>query len=144
MIEHNPFHTDLVIKNANIITMNPVQPQANAVVIQFGRIIVVGTNEQLIPFINHSKQVIDLEQNYLLPGFIDSHTHLASNGVDFTAVRLDETNSVEAALQKIEDRVNELNPGEWILGRGWDESKWTVKRFITGSELDHIAEMSVY
>jgi len=134
-----PFEVDLVIKNANIITMNRTQPRANAVAVKFGRIIAVGTDEELAPYVIHSRNVLDLEGKCLLPGFIDCHTHLASTGVDFTSVQLGETKSVEEALQKISERIKELQPGEWVKGTNWDETKWKEKHYITGAELDRIA-----
>ena len=134
-----PFEVDLVIKNANVITMNRTQPRANAVAVKFGRIIAVGTDEELAPYVTNSKNVLDLEGKCLLPGFIDCHTHLASTGVNFTSVQLGETKSVEEALQKISERIREQQPGEWVKGTNWDESKWSEKRYITGAELDRIA-----
>ncbi len=119
--------------------MNPAQPRANAIAVMFGRIIAIGTDEEMAPFIAKTKNVQDLEGNCLLPGFIDCHTHLASTGVGFSSVQLGDTKSVKEALQKISVRVNKQEPGEWIIGRGWDDSKWEERRYITGDELDLIS-----
>lgn len=74
-----------------------------------------------------------------MPGFIDSHAHLATDAWRRTWVDLNECRSLEEALDRLRARVAAGRGAEWIVGRGWDESTWPVKRYLTRHDLDRVS-----
>ena len=66
---------DLLVKNGNVLTMEPNSPRAGALAVQFGRIYRVGRDEDLLPLAGPETKVIDLQGQTLLPGFVDTHSH---------------------------------------------------------------------
>lgn len=88
---------------------------------------------------NKSDIVIDLHGATILPGFIDSHNHLASTGRIQSYVNLGNTKNIEDAIELIRERVKNTEKGKWIYGWNWDESKWAEKRYLTKDDLDAIS-----
>ncbi|MHA2611447.1 MAG: amidohydrolase [bacterium JZ-2024 1] len=81
-------------------------------------------------------KVYDCAGGYVLPGFIDAHTHLASWGSSLRYVDLEETSSIEEAVKRIQEGAKEKQPGEWLIAVRWDESRWKEGRYLTREELD--------
>ncbi|MHA2372969.1 MAG: amidohydrolase [Candidatus Thorarchaeota archaeon] len=130
---------DLVIVNANIITMDPQKTQASALAVKSYKLITVGNDEDVADLLPNAKRVMDLGGKTVVPGFIDAHTHLTNTGVRSTQVKLDSVRSVEEAIQELKDTTEQYESGEWIIGWGWDESNWTKKRFLTMKDLDSVS-----
>jgi predicted amidohydrolase YtcJ len=85
-------------------------------------------------------EVYDITGKTIMPGLIDSHCHFQSMGeAMLTKVPLNDTKSIDEALKRVKKRVAEVKPGEWILGKGWDEAKWPENRYLTKDDLDPIA-----
>lgn len=81
---------------------------------------------------------MDGKGQVMLPGMIDAHVHVMDIGFAALTLDLSDTNSLDEALQKIATFAEE-NPGRpWILGRGWNQEKWSLGRFPTAAELDAI------
>ena len=74
--EELPMWADLVLVNANILTMNPNQPSAKAIAIKENRIISVGTNDEMENYIGKDTKIISLKGKTVVPGFIDTHIHV--------------------------------------------------------------------
>jgi len=129
---------DLVLLNGNIVTMNPELPKAEAVAIRGSRIVSVGTNEDINPFIGEETKKIDLEQKLAVPGFIDAHVHPFSAGRALTVLDLKGLTKKQI-LDKVAQKAKETEKGAWIEGRGWDQGFWQVKKFPTKSDLDAVA-----
>lgn len=134
-----PIQVDLVVLNADIKTLDSHIPRAKAMAISNGRIIAIGTEAEIEPLIKQAKNTVDLEGRTVLPGFIDTHAHLASLGRKMLHLDFGKTTSVEEALQLVRNRVDELPAGNLILGYNWDESLWEIPRYITKYDLDPIA-----
>ncbi len=115
--------------------------QAEALAVSAGRILAVGSTEEVLRLRAAHTQIVDLKGRALLPGFVDAHMHLVSHGLKEIGYYLDlsEARSREEALERVRERVRERGPGEWVLGRGWDESRWPENRYITRDELDEVA-----
>jgi predicted amidohydrolase YtcJ len=128
---------DLVIYNAEIHTMNPDLPLANAMAIEDGRIVAIGENEQILAGWNPD-ETINMGGAQLFPGFIDAHGHLAGLGEETLILLLHGTTSVADALERIRERAGASGKGEWIRGRGWDQNDWPVKIFPTAQQLDSV------
>jgi predicted amidohydrolase YtcJ len=85
-------------------------------------------------------EVYNITGKTIMPGFIDSHCHFLWMGVAMKSlILLNDTKSVEEALMRVKKRIEDAERGEWIIGKGWDESKWPENRYLTKKDLDPIA-----
>src|SRR5438874_1456153 len=134
-----PDPVDLVLKNGNIYTVNPDQPRAEAVAIQYGKIVFVGSNADVKKYEIKGVRVVDLRGKTVVPGLTDAHYHLAGVGEREMTLNLEGTTSLDDFLAKVKARVNQAKPGEWITGRGWIETFWKPPVFPTRADLDRIA-----
>ncbi|MFP5246025.1 MAG: amidohydrolase, partial [Thermoanaerobaculia bacterium] len=82
------------------------------------------------------QQEIGLPNATILPGLTDAHGHLYGLGLSLDVVRLAETTSYEDVIARVRQRAATAQPGEWIIGRGWDQNDWPVKEFPTAAALD--------
>jgi predicted amidohydrolase YtcJ len=126
----------LVIHNAKIHTLNPKQPYATALAIDYGQILALGTDEDiLVRFSNAEK--FDADDRVIIPGLTDSHIHLEDYA--FSLQKIDcETPTREECLRKVAERVINTPPGEWILGHGWNQNIWQ-EGYGSADLLDDIA-----
>ncbi|TFH18943.1 amidohydrolase [Candidatus Bathyarchaeota archaeon] len=128
-----------VLVGGTLIDGTGAPPIKDSVVILRGDYIVeVGKRDEIeIP---SGAEVYDISGKTIMPGLIDSHCHFLWMGVAMkTRVLLDDTKSIDEALKRVKKRIDEAKPGEWILGNGWDESKWVENRYLTKDDLDDIA-----
>jgi len=130
---------DLIFKNANIITMDEKNPRAQAIAIRGDKILAVGSNQQIERFRGKGTEVLDLEGKTVVPGLIDAHMHLISLGKSLSILNFVGTSSLDEILKMVKGRVEKVKPGEWILGRGWDQNDWPIKEFPTRWDLDKVA-----
>ena len=113
---------------------------ADCVAIAGGRIVALGRRPDMEPFRTASTQTIDLARGTLLPGFVDSHTHLLSTGLREIGWETDLSGlSRGESLARLAQEAQARGKGEWIVGRGWDESLWEDKRYLGRQELDSVA-----
>ncbi len=119
---------DLALCNANAITMNPEQPRAGALAVRDGRIVAVGTWDDIAPYAE-GMTVLDLAGKTVLPGFIDTHAHFLWTALSLAALDVSAAND-HAALQSIvRQAVAETPPGELILGMGFTEYALDTAKF---------------
>lgn len=130
---------DLVIFNGNIITMDPLKPQAAALAVKSYKVLAVGEEEEILDLIPTAKKVIDLGGKTVIPGFIDAHTHMTSDGVRAHHPKLGTARSLDEAMSILKNAVSDYEIGEWIFGFGYDESTWPMKRYITAKDLDNVS-----
>jgi len=130
---------DLIVRG-RILTMDPARPTAKAMAIGDGRILAVGTEAQADRWRERRTKVWRLRPGEtVVPGFVDAHAHLATDAWRRTWVDLNGCASLEDALDRIRARLADARQGEWIVARGWDESVWPVKRFLTRHDLDRVS-----
>lgn len=127
---------DLVLTNANVLTMNPSKPHAQAIAIQDDKIIEVGTNKEIKPYIGKNTKIINLEEKTVVPGFIDTHAHITGYGKSLRQINLRGVSSIKEMQKKLKSRAQETPKGQWILGRGWDQDQLIEKRYPTRWDLD--------
>jgi predicted amidohydrolase YtcJ len=130
---------DLIVLNANIYTVSSGHAQALAV--RDGKILAVGSTDEIRKLAGPRTQIEDLGGKTVLPGFIDAHMHLVSVGLRESGYYLDlsQARSLEETLALVRARVHQTEKDQWVLGRGWDESRWPEHRYITKADLDRIA-----
>jgi predicted amidohydrolase YtcJ len=138
---HDAFKADLVLVNGRIVTVDPELNVAQAVAVKDGRILAVGSNDEIKALRGSSTEVIDLDGKMALPGLIDSHLHMVGTGEMLTKIncRTPPMKSIADIVAAIKKKVEEAKPGEWILGRGWDQAKLSEHRNPTRWDLDEVS-----
>ncbi|MFN2216676.1 MAG: amidohydrolase [Anaerolineales bacterium] len=111
-----------LLYNARIHTLDEENPISTAVLIKDGRFSIVGNSEELFnAFSGIPKQ--DMEGRVILPGLTDAHIHLQHFALGLQMVDC-ETSTRQECLQRITEKAQQLEPGEWILGHGWNHNHW--------------------
>ncbi len=116
---------DVVILNTRIYTVDANNHRAEAVAIRDGKILAVGSNSEVSGYIGEETQQLDLEGKYVYPGFIEGHAHIMGVGQNLINVDLREVKSYSELVDAVAERAAETPEGEWIVGRGWHQDKWT-------------------
>ena len=137
--EQKELPADILFKNGNIYTVNDEQPNAEAIAVQYGRIIFVGSNLDAKKYEVKGVKIIDLKGKTVVPGMADAHYHLSGVGFREMTLNLEGTTSLQDFLAKVKARADKAKPGEWVMGRGWIETFWTPQAFPTRADLDKIA-----
>jgi len=108
------------------ITEGSWQADAQAVAINKGKIVAVGSNEDIQKLAGEQTDKVDLKGATVIPGFIDSHVHIAELGQILTRINLTDVATPEAAIKTIQSKLqtSKIAKGEWIIGQGWDEGAW--------------------
>jgi predicted amidohydrolase YtcJ len=136
---------DLLLTNAVVVTVDEDVPQAEAVAVRGDRIIALGTSAELKKYIGPATQVVDLQGQLVTPGFIESHGHFSGVGEAQLQLNLLDTMSWDEIVSQVAAAVKAAKPGEWIVGRGWHQDKWTkrpdpnVEGFPTHASLDLVS-----
>ena len=131
---------NLVILNGRIIVGKPSSKKfVEAVAIKDGIVVFLGKNEDVRDFIDKNTVVLRLNNNFVIPGLIDSHMHLLSTALTFKFIDLRNVRSIDELLKRVKEKVKSSRPGEWIIGRGWDQDLFKEKRYPTRYELDKIS-----
>lgn len=129
---------NLLLINGIVYTLDENNVIAEAIAIKGNRIAAVGTTERLRKQYPRAL-TLDLQGKTVLPGFIDGHCHVLSEGSRLLTLDVSATKSVGEIVDMVAKRVQESLPGEWIYGRGWDQNDWEVKEFPTHSLLDKVS-----
>jgi predicted amidohydrolase YtcJ len=136
---------DLVLRGGRLVTLDDQVPEAQALAARDGRIVAVGSDEDIADHIGPSTQVIDLNGQFAMPGFIEGHGHFTGIGEYQRNLELLDATSWDQILQSVAQAVEQAKPGEWISGRGWHQEKWTVpprpgvEGFPTHESLDAVS-----
>jgi predicted amidohydrolase YtcJ len=130
---------DLVLKNANIYTVDERKPRAQAIAVKDQKILFVGSDAEVQAYIGANTRVLDLKGATVMPGFTDSHYHFLGVGARELSFNLEGTKSLEELLTRLKERVTAAQPGEWIVGRGWIETFWKPPVFPTRWDLDKVS-----
>jgi hypothetical protein len=126
----------LAILNANVITLDSKRPKAEAVAIQNGKIIAVGSNEEIRKYVDNETKVIDAQKRTVVPGFIDCHVHMTGFGRSLQDLDLRNVKSIKEMQQKLQEYAKKNPEKSWIFGGRWDQEKFVERRFPTRWDLD--------
>lgn len=125
---------DLVVVNAVVHTIDDAQPRAEAFAVKNGRFVAVGSTDDVRNLVGTGTRVIDAEGMTVLPGFIDAHCH--ASGVSELVnvdVNLPSIAAIQEAMRK---RAAETEPGYWVIGSMYDDTKLAEGRPVTRADLD--------
>src|SRR5688572_19263342 len=131
---------DIVLVSGCVHTVDAVNPMATAIAIRDGRFVAIGSDEEIRALAGARTQIEDLRGATVVPGLIDAHNHLLATGRMLREVRLYDTRSIPEIVERVAARVRETPRGEWVVGRGWDESLLAEGRHPTRHDLDARSE----
>lgn len=118
---------DLVIQHADVYTVDSARSKAQAVAVKDGRIVFVGSDADVAAWIGSNTEVIDAKGAFLMPGFIEGHGHIHNLGDFLRDINLMHVSGYDEIVAKVAEAAAKAKPGEWIVGRGWHQEKWTNK-----------------
>src|SRR5882762_2479001 len=104
--------------------MNPSAPKAQAIAVRAGKITALGTDLAAQSWIGANTRVIDLHGMLAIPGFIEGHGHFTGVGEFRMGLDLREARTWDGIVEQVARAAKQAKPGEWIIGRGWHQSKW--------------------
>ena len=136
---------DMIVHNGTIYTMNDLMPTTESVAIRNGKIIALGKYRDLDDLITPRTKIINLNGAMMTPGLIEGHGHFYGLGLAKMQLDLSTAESYAELVSMVSDAIDSSNPGEWILGRGWHQSKWSdnadsfIKGFQTHDSLSKIS-----
>ncbi|MBD7915395.1 amidohydrolase [Clostridium sp. Sa3CUN1] len=127
--------------NGKIITLNDKELMADAVLIEEGKIIKLGLKDDLLKLAEGEVELIDLQGKTMLPGFIDSHSHILAVAQTLMIVNLSEVNSKEEFIETLKASLKNNPPkdGEWLIGFGYDNTKYEDQEHPTKFDLDKVS-----
>src|SRR4051794_36381726 len=131
---------DMIFVNGNIYAggTNVGSSRATAIAVREGRVVAIGNDGDIRKMAPPKADIIDLHGHFLMPGFNDAHTHLGNGGFEKLNVNLTGSKSLAEMQSRIAERVKTAAPGEWIIGRGWDHTKWPGRTLPTRADLDKV------
>lgn len=131
---------DLILHNGQIFTMKDSKDIYSAIAIKNGIIKAIG-NDDLLNLKDKDTSIIDLNGKYVFPGFNDSHMHLLGHGASLSQVDLSQARSIDdvIAMTKAYITKNNVSPGKWVMGRGWNQDFFETDVMPTHQDLDQVS-----
>jgi predicted amidohydrolase YtcJ len=135
----------LVLNNGRVVTADDARPEAQAIAVNGDTIVALGTNAEIARYVGPNTKVIDLAGQMAMPGFIEGHGHFTGIGRAKLGLELMNTKSWDEIVKMVGDAAAKARPGQWIVGRGWHQEKWTsvpspnVEGFPTHESLDKVS-----
>ena len=125
---------DVILINGKVCTVDQNFSYAEAFAVKNGFFEAIGTSEQIQKHYD-SDSIIDAKGNFVYPGFIDAHSHFFGYAIGLREIDLTGIRSFREIIDLLTQR-KDTYPGEWIVGRGWDQNLWEKKEFPDRTELD--------
>ena len=136
---------DTILVGGNVYTVDEDNAHAEAIAIKDGRILLVGSNEAVQALQGDSTEVIGLQGQFVMPGFIEGHGHFAGLGQSLIHLNFLTVPSWDEIVQMVAEAAGKAEPGEWITGGGWHQEKWVevLDRSVLGYPYhDKLSEVS--
>ncbi|MBK7428054.1 MAG: amidohydrolase [Saprospiraceae bacterium] len=115
---------DLIILDAEIYTMDTLLPSVQAMAIKDGKILAMGTDEEIMKWAGSETEVEKLNGQFIIPGLIEGHAHFSYLGKSLLDLNFMNVTSWDEAVRMVEEAAKKLPEGTWIEGRGWHQEKW--------------------
>lgn len=127
---------DLIVTNANIVTVDETFSSADAFAVADGKFLAVGSSKDILSEYRSTNQ-LDANGKTLVPGLIDGHCHFYNLGIFMQKVDLMGTKSYKEVLDRVVEFQKDQK-SDFIIGRGWDQNDWDNKEYPTRKELDRL------
>jgi predicted amidohydrolase YtcJ len=140
-LKHDTAAADLVLAGGRVVTLAEPGLRARplSIAVRGGRIAAVGTDAELRALSGPSTRRIDLQGALVLPGLTDAHVHVEGLGTARESLDLVGAATLDEALKRVAAAARTLGPGEWLLGRGWDQNDWPGQKFPGAADLDRVS-----
>lgn len=135
----NPNRIDSVLLNGRILTVDADFSSVEALAIRDGRVVATGSTSEIRALAGPDTTIHDLAGAVTMPGITDAHNHLLQTSEILADIQLFDARSIDEILRRVAERVACTPRGEWVVGRGWDESLLAEGRYPTRRELDRVA-----
>jgi predicted amidohydrolase YtcJ len=126
---------DMIVVNGRVYTVDDSRPMVSAFAVKNGRILFAGSEREVRALAGAKTRVLDVGGATVIPGMVDAHAHLVGLGNSLANVNLAGSQSYAEVISRVVARSKDVNPGEWIFGRGWDQNRWPDKQFPTHEAL---------
>ena len=132
---------EFILMNGRIATVDHLRPFAEAVAIQNGRFISVGSNEEIMRLRASNTETIDLGGRTVIPGLNDSHMHPIRGGLNYNMeLRWDGVPSLADAMRMLKEQAQRTPPPQWVrVVGGWSEFQFAERRMPTLDEINTVA-----
>ena len=130
---------DLVIKNANVITIDKNLPKAESFAIKNGKFIAIGSNSDIENITTSNTKIYNAENKTIIPGLIDAHIHVLSSGIRHVMAADCSVDDITTVSNLLKKQISKTPKGEWVQGFKYDDTKTKEKRFINNKDLDEVA-----
>ena len=136
---------DTIFRGGTILTLDSMNSEADAVAVADGRIIGVGSEQDILGLTNEHTKCVDLGGRTMIPAFIDPHGHFPESGfcalhrVDLMCPPLGDIEKLDQVFECLAERAAKTPRGEWIFGSFFDQTVVEENRFPTVDELDRIS-----
>jgi len=132
---------DLILRNGKITTMDPAQPEVEAVAIKDDKFLAVGTTADVLKHAGPSTKQVDLLGRRVIPGLFDSHAHMIRGGLNYAMeLRWDGIPTLADGMRMLKEQAERTPPGQWVrVVGGWSFSQFHEKRLPTLEEINAIA-----
>ncbi len=130
---------DLVLLDGKVVTVDENVPEGEAIAMKGDTILAVGSNREIRAYVGAETEVIDLDGDLAIPGFIESHAHFTGIGQAKMQLNLMDVANWEEVVSMVEAVVGDAATGELIRGRGWHQEKWdhTPENNVDGLPTHH-------
>ncbi len=127
---------DLILVSAKVWTGDPARPEAQALAVKDGRVVAVGSNADVEKLRGAATVVLDGKGRRVVPGFIDSHTHMSMGGLNLLALDLRKTKDPADFTRQVAAFAKTKPAGQWLTDGAWDHEQWTPPQLPTKALLD--------
>jgi predicted amidohydrolase YtcJ len=136
-----PLHKTTYYLHGRIYTNDPKQPWAVAMAVRDEKILCIGTITQIMLECGgaEGEDVVQLNDRFVMPGFNDAHVHVGGAARDKLNLALNGAASIAEIQKLVKEAAATHKPGEWILGSGWDQTRWPDQKFPGRLQLDEAA-----
>ncbi|HEX7122697.1 MAG TPA: amidohydrolase family protein, partial [Gemmatimonadaceae bacterium] len=115
---------DMVLRGGKVVTVDSAVPDGEAIAIKDGRILAVGSNQDIRQYIGRATEVIELNGQLAIPGFIESHAHFMRVGQTKTELNLMNVANWDEIVSMVEFATRDIPVGQLVTGSGWHQEKW--------------------
>jgi len=120
----SPEPADLILLGGKIVTVDQERPEVRALAARGGRIVALGSDEEIRPYQGPGTHVIELDGRLAIPGFIEGHGHFEGIAASLLNVDLRDASGRAEVIGRVSEVARKTPPGQWVLGWGWHQEKW--------------------
>ncbi len=138
-MRNSTIQADLVLQNANVITIDRQRPRARSVAVRDGKFFAIGDGDNISDLVGPGTEVLDVAGKTVLPGFIDAHIHVLSSGIRHVMAADCALPSIGAVQVALRQQALGVPSGQWVQGFKFDDTKTSENRFLNRQDLDAVS-----